>query len=172
MAGDQQIVTADGQSPARQARLDLGGVVSRGVIEWQHFEPSGEALHLISILFRSRGFSRAVEKFGEDYRGNAEAVSFEIKPLAYLLRPISQHPDAKVGVEQEAKHLEQFTPLDFGLFPLPKIQPRRVEEIISNRTAGAMNAAVLLIHGDADFVRLSQAQEMFTALARQHARHP
>ena len=104
MAGNQQIVTADGQSPALQARSDLSGVVSGGVIERQHFEPSGEALHLIPILFRSRGFSRAVEKFGEDYRGDAEAVSFEIKPLAYLLRSISQHSDAKVRVEQEAKH--------------------------------------------------------------------
>jgi hypothetical protein len=30
VAGDQQIVTADGQSPARQARLDLSGVKSNG----------------------------------------------------------------------------------------------------------------------------------------------
>lgn len=34
--------------------------------------------------------------------------------------------------------------------------------------AGAINAPVLLIHGDTDFVRLSQAQEMFTALERQN----
>jgi dipeptidyl aminopeptidase/acylaminoacyl peptidase len=33
--------------------------------------------------------------------------------------------------------------------------------------AGKITAPVLLIHGDIDFVRLSQAQEMFTALARQ-----
>ncbi|MBB3893420.1 dipeptidyl aminopeptidase/acylaminoacyl peptidase [Phenylobacterium haematophilum] len=33
--------------------------------------------------------------------------------------------------------------------------------------AGQIEAPVLLIHGDIDFVRLSQAQEMFTALARQ-----
>lgn len=33
--------------------------------------------------------------------------------------------------------------------------------------AGKIGAPVLLIHGDIDFVRLSQAQEMFTALARQ-----
>ena len=33
--------------------------------------------------------------------------------------------------------------------------------------AGSITAPVLLIHGDIDFVRLSQAQEMFTALARQ-----
>lgn len=33
--------------------------------------------------------------------------------------------------------------------------------------AGAINTPVLLVHGDTDFVRLSQAQEMFSALARQ-----
>ena len=33
--------------------------------------------------------------------------------------------------------------------------------------AGRINTPVLLIHGDVDFVRLSQAQEMFMALARQ-----
>jgi hypothetical protein len=104
VAGNQQIVTADRQSPALKARSDVSGVVSGGVIEGQHFEPSGEALHFISILFRSRGFGRAVEKLGKHYRGGAKAVSFEIKPLPYLPRPISQHPNAKVRVEQEAKH--------------------------------------------------------------------
>lgn len=75
-----------------------------GVIERQYFDPSGEALHLISIVFRSCGFGRAVQKFGQHNRGDAKAVSFEVEPLPDLSRPISQHPDAKVRVEQEAKH--------------------------------------------------------------------
>jgi len=114
VAGDQQIITADRQSPALQASSDVSGVVSGGVVERQHFEPSGEALHLISILFRSRGLGRAVEKFGEYYRGGAKAVSFEIKPFTYLPRPISQHPNAKVRVEQEAKHQNTSRPWTSG----------------------------------------------------------
>jgi hypothetical protein len=137
VAGDQQIVTADGQSPALQARSDVSGVVSGGVIERQHFEPSGEALHLISILFRSRGFSRAVEKFGEDYRGGAKAVSFEIKPLPYLPRPVSQHPDAKVRVEQEAKHQNTSRPWTWGCFRSPRSTPgesKKSSQIASDGT--------------------------------------
>ncbi len=68
VAGDQQIVTSDRQALALKARADVGCMVRCGVIERQHFEPSGEALHLISIVFWSRGFRRAVEKLGQHDR--------------------------------------------------------------------------------------------------------
>lgn len=99
VAGYQQIVTADRQALALQVRSDVSGVVGGRVIERQHLKPSCEALNLISIVFRSCGLGRAVQKFGKHDRGGAKAVSFQIEPLPDLSRPISQHADAKVRVE-------------------------------------------------------------------------
>lgn len=104
VAGDQQIVAANWHTLSLQARADISGVVGSGLVERQHVKAGGEALHLVSIVLRPRRFCRTVEEFGEHNRGDAETVSFEIEPFPNFPRPIAQHPDAKVRVEQEAKH--------------------------------------------------------------------
>ena len=114
MAGDQDVVAADGVPPAFESSADVAGVGGGGLVEGQDFDPRGEALDFLAVMVRTGRFRGAMEQFGEDDGGGAEGGGFGAEAVSELCRAIAEDADAEVRVQEIAKHQKASRSCAFG----------------------------------------------------------
>ncbi len=104
MTGDQDIISAYGESLALEDCANITGMRRSFGSKRQDFQSGGKSFDLNAFLRWPIGLCRAMKQLAQDDRRHAKPIGFSVEPCSQSRRLVSQYADTQVRIQHVAKH--------------------------------------------------------------------